>query len=253
MDSAILSTTYLGPIEYYSKLFHYKNILLETQENYIKQTYRNRCFIGAANDKLSLSIPVESSGGEKTSIKEIRLSDHGNWRHQHWYAIRSTYNSTPFFEYYEDEFAPFFEKKFDFLFDLNEELRELICSLLGISPNIIYTNEYFEPNEDFRKPVDDIIYKNELIIPSNSIKAVQNNSFLIKDITNNIDESIIVKDFRYTIHPKRDYKILDNEYKDVDYYQLFDKKWGFRPNLSIIDLLFNMGNESIIILKNSIK
>lgn len=211
MTKAILSTAFLAPVEYYSKIYNYDEIWIEACDNFIKQTYRNRCFIGAVNLVQNLSIPIEKGTELKTSIKDVRLSEHGNWRHQHWFAIRSTYNNTPFFEYYEDDFAPFFEKRFDFLFDLNEQLRELICSLIGIEKKINYTTEYLKREE--------------------------------------IDGS----DFREIIHPKRDYKELDKEFIANPYYQTFQDKWGFRDNLSVIDLLFNMGPESILVLKNSIK
>ena len=80
MDSIILSTAYLAPIEYYSKLYKYKQVFLETKENYIKQTYRNRCFIGSANDRQSLSIPIESSGGMKRNIREVFEGSDKNFR-----------------------------------------------------------------------------------------------------------------------------------------------------------------------------
>ncbi len=225
MDSIILSTAYLAPIEYYSKLYKYKQVFLETKENYIKQTYRNRCFIGSANDRQSLSIPIESSGGMKRNIRDIRVSDHANWRHQHWYAIRSTYNSSPFFEFYEDDFAPFFNKKYEFLFDFNYELMVMISDLIGIKDNIILTEDYIEPSRDMETGL------------------LLNNDILIDDKK--------VADYRYSIHPKRDHKLSDKEFIDIEYYQLFSQKWGFRPNLSIVDLLFNMGPESLLILKDS--
>ena len=208
-NRAILTSAYLAPVEYYSKLFHYEKVIIEACDNYIKQTYRNRCFIGAANVRQSLSIPIIKNDGEKCLTKDIRISDHGNWRHQHWYAIYSTYNNTPFFEFYEDDLKPFFDRKFEFLFDFNEQLRELICSLIGFTPNIEYSKEYF-PTEE-----------------------------------------IDGRDFRDIIHPKKDYKLLDPDFIDIPYYQLFEQKWGFRPNLSIIDLLFNMGPESLLVLRDS--
>ncbi|MEG0949222.1 MAG: WbqC family protein [Bacteroidales bacterium] len=211
MPTAYLTSAYLGPIEYYSKLYHYDRVLIEAFDNYIKQTYRNRMFIEGANGTQVLSIPTEKDAG-KCLTRDIRLSDHGNWRHQHWYAIRSTYNNTPFFEYYEDDLAPFFEKKHDFLFDFNESLRELICELIGFKPNVDFTSEYL--------PTEQILQNGDA-------------------------------DFRELIHPKKDYKLLDPEYCDVNYYQLFEQKWGFTPNLSIIDLLFNMGPESLLVLRDS--
>ena len=209
--SIFLSTAYLGNIQYYSKFFLGEKVYIEGEESYLKQSYRNRCSILSANGKIDLSIPIESSGGLKTLIKDIRISEHGNWQHLHWNAIISAYNSTPFFEYYRDDFEPFYKKKYRFLFDFNEELRTTIFNLLNIDNTFIsYTN----------------VYQNE----------IEDN-----------------KDLRKLLSPKIDWMVSDLEFESVVYYQVFDQRFGFTPNLSIIDLLFNMGNESLIILKDSIK
>lgn len=202
-----LSSAYLAPIEYYTKLASSENVLIEKYDNYTKQTYRNRCTILSANGAMPLSIPVEHQKGEKCLTKDIRIADHDKWQHLHWNAIVSAYNSTPFFEYYRDDFYPFFHNQFEFLFDFNEQLREMICALLDIDvSHIRYTNEY----------VSDVL-------PSD-------------------------QDFRDVIHPKKDWQTLDTNFKAHTYYQVFDQKFGFTPNLSIIDVLFNMGNESLILL-----
>ena len=205
MQTAYLSTTYLGPIQQYCKLVQYQQVKIETTENYLKQTYRNRCTIAEANGVLSLSIPVEKPDTLKCLTKDIRISEHGKWRHLHWNALVSAYKTSPFFDYYQDDFAPFYEKKYDFLFDFNEELRRMVCSLLDIEPNISYTK----------------IYELEL-----------------------------ENDFRELISPKS--KIDDTTFAPASYYQVFQAKAGFLPNLSIADLLFNMGPESVLVLHRSI-
>jgi hypothetical protein len=203
MKPAYISTAYLGPVQQYSKMFHFPEVRIETSENYLKQSYRNRCIIAGANGPLPLSVPIVKLDTLKCLTKDIRISDHGNWRHLHWNAIVSAYNSTPFFEYYEDDFAPFYEKKYEFLFDFNEELRMLICQLLDIQPQIQYTTSF---------------------------------------------EADVENDFRW-ISPKQD--IADPSFLLKPYYQVFQDKHGFLPNLSIIDLLFNTGNEGILILRDS--
>lgn len=203
MKPAYISTAYLGPVQQYSKMFHFPEVRIETSENYLKQSYRNRCIIAGANGPLPLSVPIVKPDTLKCLTKDIRISDHGNWRHLHWNAIVSAYNSTPFFEYYEDDFAPFYEKKYEFLFDFNEELRMLICQLLDIQPQIQYTTSF---------------------------------------------EADVGNDFRW-ISPKQD--IADPSFLLKPYYQVFQDKHGFLPNLSIIDLLFNTGNEGILILRDS--
>ena len=207
MKTAYLSSAYLAPVEYYTKLLTYDRIFIEQHDHYMKQTYRNRCTIAGPDGEIALNIPTVKPDSLKCPMKDIRISDHGNWRHLHWNSIESAYNSTPFFEYYKDDFQPFYEKKYEFLADFNEELCNLVCELIDIQPVMERTSDYkttFTPDE---------------------------------------------YDFREAIHPKKDYHLTDPEFIPRPYYQVFEARNGFRPNLSIIDLLFNMGPESLLILK----
>ncbi|MDR0542169.1 MAG: WbqC family protein [Dysgonamonadaceae bacterium] len=200
--TVFLSTAYLAPVEYYRMLANARQIIIETADNYVKQTYRNRCIIASANGLQTLSIPIIKPETPKCLTRDIRMADHGEWRHLHWNAIVSAYNSSPFFEYYADDFRPFYEKKIEFLFDFNEQLRELVCSLLDICPTILYSTEYlFVPQPD-------------------------------------------EWDLREAIHPKKN--PVTQDFKP--YYQVFEQKYGFQANLSIIDLLFTMGPEAIFTL-----
>jgi hypothetical protein len=204
--TVLLSSLYLAPVEYYSKLFRASKVQIEIHDHYTKQSYRNRCIIAGANGPLPLSIPIEKPSDLACEMKDIRIADHGNWRHLHWNAIVSAYKSTPFFDYYADCFSPFYEKKIPFLLDFNEQLRNTICRLLEISTPITFTESFVEPSDENQS------------------------------------------DFRERIHPKRDWKTLDPDFVAKPYYQVFEQKFGFLPNLSIIDLLFNMGNESRLFL-----
>jgi hypothetical protein len=203
-----LSTAYLAPIEYYCKLLQYEHVFIEQYDHYIKQTYRNRCTIAAPDGQLTLSVPIVKPDSPECPLKDIRISDHGNWRHLHWNALASTYNHTPYFEYYKDDFRPFYEKKYDFLIDFNDELCRLICSLIDLHPNIKRT----------------IKYQTDI----------------------NTSEA---DDFRERIHPKKDYLEGDPDFKAKPYYQVFQERFDFLPNLSIVDLLFNLGPESLLLLQ----
>ena len=210
MERVFLSTAYLAPVSYYIQLFRFPQIYVERYEYYKKQSYRNRCNIIGANGILPLSVPIIKPDSPNTPICDIRVSDHGNWQHLHWNAIISAYNSTPYFEYYQDDFAPFFEKVPAFLFDFNEQLRETVCELLDIHPQITCTDKY-------------------------------QSEFLPEDA-----------DFRDIIHPKQKHTDEVLNFVPAEYYQVFSRKFGFIANMSILDLLFNMGPESIFILKESI-
>ena len=199
--SVLLSTTYFGPIQWYQKLYRAEHVEIEQWESFQKQTYRNRCLIATANGVQALTVPVEH--GDSPLIKDIRLSDHGNWRHLHWNALQSAYGESPFFEYYQDDIRPFFERHWTFLLDFNEEIRQKMCELIDIQPNVSYT-EGFIPEES----------------PLTS--------------------------YRTAISPKHPQD--DPDFQPKRYYQVYDQKHGFLPNLSILDLLFNMGPESIFFL-----
>lgn len=206
-----LSTAYLGPVSYYAKLYAADEVRMEQWEHYVKQTYRNRCVIATANGRLALTIPTESNGGEKCLMRDVRISDHGNWRHLHWNALEAAYGQTPFFEYYADDFRPFYEKKYPFLLDFNEQLRALVCSLIGFTPRVELTKEYVHE------------------VPEGA-----------------------ACDFRGRIHPKTDFR-QDETFVAKPYYQVFSTRHGFLPELSIADLLFNMGPESLLVLRDSTK
>lgn len=203
MSTALLQSTYFGPVQWYQKLYRYDSILIEQHDTYQKQTFRNRCVIATANGLQALTVPVEAPG-ERCAMKEVRISDHNQWRRVHWNALQSAYSESPFFEYYQDDIRPFFEKKYDYLIDFNEAIRQKICELIDIEPKVEYTKEFISST------------------PST------------------------IADYREVIHAKHPQP--DADFKPKRYWQVFERKHGFQPNLSILDLLFNMGTESVFYL-----
>ena len=137
----VLPCCYLAPVSHYSAYFRSDEVRLEVCDHFTKQTLRNRCWIDSPAGPLALTIPVVKTEG-KTAMRDVRISDHGNWRHQHWVALESSYRQSPFFEYYADDFAPFYEKKWEFLADFNEELMALVASLLDIQKPVSRTTSY---------------------------------------------------------------------------------------------------------------
>ena len=206
MKAVLLSTTYFGPIQWYQKLYRAEEVFIERCESFQKQTYRNRCIIATTNGPQSLTVPIER--GQSDQIRSLRISDHGNWRHLHWNALKSAYGESPFFDYYQDDIRPFFEQRWDYLFDFNEAIREKMCELLDIQPKVVPTELFLSPAE--------------------------------------IKENTFGTDYREAIRPK--HPEPDPDFTPKRYYQVYEQKHGFLPNLSVLDLLFNMGPESIFYL-----
>ena len=214
MTTALLQTTYFGPIQWYQKLYRYDHCMIEQHDSFQKQTYRNRCVIATANGVQALTVPVEHTNlSPLTShlsplVKDLRISDHNQWRRVHWNALQSAYSESPFFEYYADDLHPFFEQKYDFLVDFNEAIRQKVCELIDIHPNVEYTTKY-QPSALNPQPST-------------------------------------LTDFRDVINAKHPQP--DEGFTPKEYWQVFQHKHGFLPNLSILDLLFNMGPESVFFL-----
>lgn len=190
----ILETAYLPPISWFANLKTGEPILIEACENYRKQTIRNRCTIDSPNGALNLTIPVDKGNFTcgKCQMKDVKISRHSEWQRQHWYALESSYFNSPFFEYLQDDFRPFYEQEWTYLMDFNEALIHKCCELIDIQPTISRTEEYAGIDE----------------------KKVNN----------------------------------EDSHCSREYYQVFRQKHGFLKDLSVIDLIFNMGPEAIFIL-----
>lgn len=213
MTTALLQTTYFGPIQWYQKLYRYDHCLIEQYDSFQKQTYRNRCVIATANGVQALTVPVEHQANSQEPkangqfVKDLRISDYNQWRRVHWNALQSAYSESPFFEYYADDLHLFFEQKYEYLLDFNEAIRQKVCELIDIHPQVTYTTDY-----------------------TSSVSH----------------QSSAITDFRDVINAK--HPQADAEFTAKEYWQVFQHKHGFLPNLSILDLLFNMGPESIFYL-----
>ena len=196
MTTVLLSTAYLPSINYFLRVIHADKIVLEKHEHFIKQTYRNRCEIVTSNGKLSLSIPLIKQA-DKEIISEKKISYSENWQKQHWRAITSAYKNSPYFEFFEDEFKPFYENEFEFLFEYNTQLLQTILHILRLKKQIDFTSQFeFTP-----------INK----LDCRSLSEI-----------NNAETP--------TLKP---------------YYQVFADKFGFMPNVSCLDALFNIGLNTI--------
>ena len=146
-NKILLPIAYFPPISYLKALLVSETIFIEQCENFIKKTYRNRCNIYAANGPLNLTVPVEEAARRKILVRDVRIDNSTNWQKQHFKSIESAYNSSPFFEYLIDDFMQFFQKKYNYLFDLNIDILHKIFEIMELELKIDSTESYeVEPN-----------------------------------------------------------------------------------------------------------
>jgi len=126
----LLTTAYLPPVRYMAEAIRADEIIIEANENYLKQTCRNHCSIYGPNGMQTLSIPVIRVDGNHTLTKDIRISDQAAWQKIHWRSIETAYNNSPFFLFYKDHFIRFYEKGYRFLLDLNNEILQVLLGTL---------------------------------------------------------------------------------------------------------------------------
>lgn len=140
----LLPVSYFGPIEEYGILAKANLVEYETCENFVKQSYRNRCLVMGANGMLRLTVPLVLKSREKTPVKDIRISNSEKWQSHHWKSIYSGYKNSPFFDYYESELLPLFLNEYKYLLDLNFKTNEVIQSCLGLNTSV-QASKSFKP------------------------------------------------------------------------------------------------------------
>ena len=215
--SGLFPSFYLAPIGYYKLLALASLVQIEQHEFFHKQTYRNRAVIYGANGLLPIIIPLKYKN--HTPIKDVLIAYDYDWQKLHWRTLESAYRNSAYFEFYEAELIPFYEKKFTHLLEFNSGLEKKIIELIGLEINLNFTSSYVaEPNKSI--------------------------------------------DYREFFHPKKDFtqsvkgiskkfSLNPSLFNFNPYPQVFGNKFGFLPNLSIIDLLFNLGPQCITYLKEN--
>ncbi|MVN91172.1 hypothetical protein GO816_08565 [Mucilaginibacter sp. HME9299] len=156
-NGAVLPMFYLPPVEYFTVLNNNKsNVLIEKHEHFPKQTYRNRAHVYTPDGLLSLVVPVIKGSKVHTAVKDVKISYDFNWQRLHWMSLQACYRRSAYFEFYEDDFARFYEDKFEYLFDYNEQLLSMILKFLKLPAKLTYTEEYhraYDNLADYRNSI----------------------------------------------------------------------------------------------------
>jgi hypothetical protein len=203
--NTILHPSYFPSISHFAAIAQSESITFEVEDNFQKQTNRNRTYIYSPNGIQLLNIPVKHSKETHQKTKDIRIETDFDWQKQHFKSLEAAYRSSPFFEFFEDDVRIIFEKKHDFLLDLNFETLAIVTKCFRMKLEFDTTSEYFH-DVDTNKTMD----------------------------------------FRSLINGKKDLSIFES------YKQVFDDKYGFINNLSVLDLLFNEGKYAMDYLKKQV-
>ncbi|WP_269223671.1 WbqC family protein [Flavobacterium sp. IMCC34518] len=201
----LLHPSYFPSISHFVAIAQSDTVTFEIEDNFQKQTNRNRTYIYSPNGIQLLNIPIKHSNLAHQKTKEIKIESEFDWQKQHFKSLEAAYRSSPFFEYFEDDLMPIFQKKYNFLMDLNLEAFDIVCKCLRMKLEFDTTTEYFH----------------EIDNPE-------------------------INDFRYLVNGKKDPSVFEK------YTQVFDDKFGFLNNLSVLDLLFNEGRYAMDYLKNQV-
>jgi hypothetical protein len=199
----LIHPTYFPSISHFAAIVQAEKVTFEMEDNFQKQTNRNRTYIYSPNGIQLLNIPIKHSKIAHQKTKDIQIENDFDWQKQHFKSLEAAYRSSPFFEFFEDDLLPIFEKKHSFLMDLNLEVFDLITKCLRMKIEYTATTEYVHE-----------IKANEII------------------------------DFRYLANGKKDQSQFES------YTQVFDDKFGFINNLSVLDLVFNEGKFALDYLKS---
>ena len=198
----LIHPNYFPNIHQFRQIIKANSILLEVSDNYQKQTFRNRTYIYGANGKLGLFIPVIHTHKNRELFKDVKISYDSNWMDLHLKSLQSAYRSSPYFEYFEDDFIKLYSEKEKFLADFNIKCIKLISNLLDLDLDFKISNEYV-------KKTNDII------------------------------------DLRDLSNARKEKKI-----ETPKYIQVFESKHGYLNNLSILDLIFSEGTNSVLLMSN---
>ena len=155
----LIHPTYFPSISHFVAMAQSEKIVFEMQDNFQKQTNRNRTYIYSPNGIQLLNIPVKHSKQIHQKTKDVKIETDFDWQKQHFKSLVAGYRSSPFFEYFEDEIRPVFEKQYTFLVDLNFETMQIISKCLRMKFEYETTTEYFREVDsntilDFRTLAD---------------------------------------------------------------------------------------------------
>jgi len=211
-NTHLIELQYFGCVNYINCLFKNTNVGIFSSEGYQKMSFRNRCIVAGSNGLVNLSVPLQNGRGQKAAMKAVRISYKDAWQTQHWRTLTSCYSKSAFFEFYRDGVERFFLEKPVFLFDLNLAILDWLKRVLKF-PAVV--------------------------------KVIDNPADIKGEAVVDLRDTWLPKNFQDGFWGGGEKAPI------LKYFQVFENRIGFQPNLSILDLLFNEGPNAAVRLQNN--
>ena len=160
-ETYLIHPAYLPSITQMAIVAQAGAIVFEADDNYQKQTYRNRAYIAQTQGTLLLNIPILHTKGVRKKYTEVHVENAFGWQYHHWKSLQTAYRTSPYFEFYEDDIAPFFKQPVTSLYDHNVALHHTLCDLIGIETPVSFTEEYFKEPKDMVDARNSILAKGD--------------------------------------------------------------------------------------------
>ena len=228
MIVAIHQPEYLPWLGFFKKMMNAELFVFLDDVQFRKKGWQNRNRIRINDGTTMLSIPVHTHSYPK--INEVTIDNEKNWSIRHKKSILYNYARAPYFDEIKDFIESIFEKKFQYLVDLNTEIIKFIMNELEIKSKIVFSSEL----EISKKGSDRVL---------DICKAVGADHYITGTFW--AESNLRVEEFK-----KSNIDVEFQKFQHPIYKQIHGE---FIPEMSIIDLLFNEGRkEAKKILQNSI-
>lgn len=225
MRIGILQPGYLPWLGFFEQMHKCDIFVLYDDVQYDKHSWRNRNRIKTANGIQWLTVPVSVSLSEPAIVREVRIDNSANWRKKHLQSIRQNYSKARFYRDHIGLFEEALTAEWELLVDLDIYFIEKLATMLGISTRMVRSSELDIPRGD---KVERLVGICRIFNADTFYEGAAGRDYIDTDLFARQGVGVEFQDY---VHPV--------------YQQLYGQ---FVPYLSIIDLLFNHGDESLSIL-----
>jgi hypothetical protein len=227
--SLLIELQYFPPVKVYSTLIKNTNIYFSLYENYQRRSFRNRCILSGANGLISLSIPIAGGRNQRKVFSDVRIDNKTDWQLQHWRTVFSAYGNSPWFFHYAESLEKLYSQKVDLLMDWNQLCLDWVNQSIGVEIKLLESGGTFGKWEDFWK-VGGLLESGGQDENSDPKTGLRNEG---------IKPESALMDWRN--------RFLPANFQDPAlgpfpvYTQVFEDRYGFQPNLSILDFVLCCG------------